>query len=125
MEGLAAVAFTGGSPKGRPSLSEGKFLTYCERRGDRICFLVHVPELRNYRGETREALLKFAWLLAKDITKEARKPSDLKLGVGLRGAVAYGATAIGMGEGSPEKKTDAVLDDAPLYEFFVQPASAQ
>jgi hypothetical protein len=125
MEGVAAVAFTGGRPKGRPSFSEGRFLTYCERRGDRICFLVHVPELRNYRGETRDALLKIAWVLAKDITKETRKPSDLKLGVGLRGAVAYGATAIGMGEGSPDKKTAEVLDDAPLYEFFVQPAGAQ
>jgi len=121
MEGMAAIAFTGGRPKGRPSLSEGRFLTYCERRADRICFLVHVPELRNYKGETRDALLKIAWLLAKDITKEARKPSDLNLGVGLRGAVAYGGTAIGMGEGSPEKKTDEILDNASLYEFFAQP----
>jgi hypothetical protein len=32
MTSLSEILFTGGPSKGRPSLSEGKFLTYCERR---------------------------------------------------------------------------------------------
>jgi hypothetical protein len=121
MTSMSEILFTGGPPKGRPSLSEDKFLTYCERRADRICFLVHVPALRSYQGETRTTLLKIAWMAAKQVTKEARTPADLRVAVGLRGAVAYGATAMGMGESSPVNTIADVLDEKPLYEFFVDP----
>jgi len=123
MTSLSKVMFTGG-PKGGPSLSDDKFLTYCERRPGRICFLVHVPALRSYHGEARDALLKIAWLAARQVTKEARTPADLKLAVGLRGAVAYGATAMGMGEGAPVNHVAEVLDEKPLYEFFLDPGVA-
>jgi hypothetical protein len=123
MASMAEIMFTAKPSTGAPSLSDSKFLTYCERRPDRICFLVHVPGLRNYHGESRDALLKIAWIAAKGITKEARTPTDLKLAVGLRGALSYGAIATGMGESSPVNQTDAVLDSAPLHEYFVQTAS--
>jgi hypothetical protein len=123
MTSMSEILFTGGPSKRAPSLSEGKFLTYCERRPDRICFLVHVPALRSYQGEARTALLKIAWMAAKQVTKEARTPADLKIAVGLRGAVAYGATATGMGEGQPLNQVADVLDEAPLYEFFLEPAA--
>ena len=122
MTSMSEVLFTGGPPKGRPSLSEDKFLTYCERRPDRICFLVHVPALRSYQGDARNTLLKIAWMAARQVTKEARTPADLRLAVGLRGAVAYGATAMGMGESKPVNSIADVLDEKPLYEFFVDPA---
>jgi hypothetical protein len=121
MTNMSEVLFTGGPPKGRPSLSEDKFLTYCERRPDRICFLVHVPALRSYQGEARNTLLKIAWMAARQVTKEARTPADLKLAVGLRGAVAYGATAMGMGESTPVNNVAEILEEKPLYEFFVAP----
>ena len=113
MASLSEVMFTGGPSKGRPSLSDDKFLTYCERRPGRICFLVHVPALRSYQGEARSTLLKIAWTAAREVTKEARTPADLKLAVGLRGAVAYGATAMGMGEGTPVNAIAEILDEKP------------
>jgi hypothetical protein len=121
MTSMSEVLFTGGPRKGRPSLSEDKFLTYCERRPDRICFLVHVPALRSYQGEARNTLLKIAWMAARQVTKEERTPADLKLAVGLRGAVAYGATAMGMGESTPVNNVAEILEEKPLYEFFVVP----
>jgi hypothetical protein len=124
MSSLSEVMFTGGPSKGRPSLSDDKFLTYCERRPGRICFLVHVPALRSYQGEARKALLKIAWTAAREVTKEARIPADLKLAVGLRGAVAYGATAMGMGEGTPANAIAEILDEKPLYEFFLDAGGA-
>jgi hypothetical protein len=60
-------------------------------------------------------------MAAKEVTKEARTPADVKLAVGLRGAVAYGATAMGMGEGSPVNNVAEILDERPLYDFFVEP----
>jgi len=124
MASLSEVMFTGGPSKGRPSLSDDKFITYCERRPDRICFLVHVPALRSYQGEARSTLLKIAWMAARQVTKEARTPADLKLAVGLRGAVAYGATAMGMGEGTPVNAIAEILDEKPLYEFFLDAGGA-
>ena len=123
MASMSEILFTGGPSKSAPSLSEGKFLTYCERRGDRICFLVHVPALRSYQGQARTTLLKIAWMAARQVTKEARTPADLKLAVGLRGALAYGATATGMGEGTPVNAMDDILDEKPLYEFFLEPGA--
>lgn len=117
LQSMVAIGFTGGG-KGGPSLSEGKFLTYCEVRTDRICFLVHVPELRNYKGEVRDMLLKLSWLTAQQVTKERRKDHDVKVAIGLRGALSYGAVAVGMGEAEPQKTLAEVLDEKPLFEFF-------
>ena len=39
--------------------------------------------------------------------------------MGLRGAVAYGATAMGMGEGTPVNAIAEILDEKPLYAFFL------
>jgi hypothetical protein len=61
---------------------------------------------------------------AKQVTREAHTPADLKLAVGLRGAVAYGATGMGMGEAAPVNNVAEVLDEKPLYEFFLEPGVA-
>jgi hypothetical protein len=117
LKSMVAIGFTGGG-KGGPSLSEGNFLTYCEVRDDRICFLVHVPELRRYKGDVRDALVKIAWMTAQQVTEGRRKGHDVKLAVGLRGALSYGAVAAGMGEGEPQKTMAEALDEKPLFEFF-------
>jgi hypothetical protein len=124
MEALAELAFTGGGKKDAPSLTNGHFLTYCELRADRICFLVHVPDLRAYKGDVRLELLKLAWTTAKTVTAVERREKDRRLGVGLRGFVAYGAIATGMGEGTPVNATDEILDEAKLYDFFVPSGGA-
>jgi hypothetical protein len=124
MEAMAAIAFTRSGSKDAPSLTQGKFLTYCELHADRICFLVHVPELRNYHADVRDSLLRIAWLSAKQVTSDLRKEKDRRLAVALRGALFYGGIAIGMGETAPQQRTAETVDTSPLYDFFTEPAAA-
>jgi len=120
MKAAERVAFTGKDDKA-VSLSEGRFLTHVELRQDGVCFLVHVPQLRNYDGEVRRALLDIAWMAAKEATRDVRRDRDLQLAVGLRGALAYGAVAIGMGEGKPTQELASVVSTTPLHAFFAGP----
>ena len=121
MKSLDRIAFTGRNDRG-PSLSQGHFLTYVELREDSVCFLVHVPQLRAYDGEVRRSLLELAWMTAKEASRDARKGRDLRLGVGLRGAVAYGAVATGMGEGTPKQELATIVSTTPLEALFAGPA---
>ena len=121
MTSLDRIAFTGRDDRG-PSLSQGHFLTYVELRDESVCFLVHVPQLRAYDGEVRRSLLELAWMTAKEASRDARKGRDLRLGVGLRGAVAYGAVATGMGEGTPKQELGTIVSTTPLEALFDGPA---
>jgi len=123
IESLAGISFTGGGRKGGPSLTGNRFLTYCEVRADRICFLVHVPQLRNYRGDVRDSLIKLAWMCARQATSDLRKDADRKLAVGLRGSLLYGGLAVGPGNAKEPAltKNDSSVETAPLYEFFAGP----
>lgn len=95
---LQAVSFEGGKDEStRLSLSGGEFLTFCQVQPDSVAFLVHVPQLKAYKGESREALLGLAWSTAQEVTAELRQAGDRRLAVGLRGAVLYGALAAGQG----------------------------
>lgn len=95
---LQAVSFEGGKDESRRvSLSGGEFLTFCQVQPDGVAFLVHVPQLKAYKGEVREALLDLAWQTAREVTADLRRTADRKLAVGLRGAVLYGALASGQG----------------------------
>ena len=121
LEGMRHLLFTEGR-KGRPSLSQGHFLTYCQLSADRACFLVHVPGLKNFTAEARAHLLDVAWICAGTATSDLRPSRDRTLGVGLRGAVLYGGVAVGPGNGAAEKDSDRVADVARLYPFFTAPS---
>lgn len=116
------AAFTGGKDeKSRISLTGGNFITWCERRDDRVCFLVHVPQLKNYKGDVRDALVDLAWQAAREVAP----PEAKQIAIGLRGAVLYGAVAIGeRGSEHPAlcEVSGSVATD-PLLPFFA-PASA-
>ena len=81
-----------------------------------------MPQLRAYDGEVRRSLLDLAWMTAREASRDVRKDRDLRLGVGLRGAVAYGAVAVGMGEAKPTQELGSVVSTAPLEAFFTGPA---
>lgn len=123
IEPLAEISFTGGGRKGGPSLTGNRFLIHCELRNDRVCFLVHVPQLRNYRGDVRDSLIRLAWMCARQATSELRKDADRKLAVGLRGSLLYGGLAVGQGNSKEPSltKNESTVDAAPLYEFFEGP----
>jgi hypothetical protein len=116
---LQAKLFTGGS--GRSFASGGEFVTYCRQNPDSVAFIVHVPELRNYKEQrTREALGKLAWTTANGAAKalpfSSTNPAII---VGLRGFASYGPIWSGKLGGEPEVKTDDLDEKRRLYPFFL------
>jgi len=115
------IAFTGGREESAPSLTEGRFLTYCEVREGKVCFLVHVPELRHYTSSARAALGETAWAVARQAIESRPDAVTLRLGVGLRGVLLYGVVMTGPAQGP----TPPVVDDpSPLEAFFTGPLAA-
>ena len=106
--------FSGGKQRAI-SLTDGKFLTYCQVNENSCVFLVHVPQLRQYKGEARDALSEIAWAVAQAVTEESGLPEDAMLGVGLRGTLLYGPVMIhpiAAETASASRKKDE------LYQFF-------
>jgi hypothetical protein len=122
---LQAVMFTGGS--GHSFASGGEFVTYCRHNPDSVAFIVHVPELRNYKDvKTREALALLAWrtanTAANGLTFSSTNPALI---VGLRGFASYGPIWSGKLGGEPEVKTDDLDEQRRLYPFFISAGAAR
>ncbi len=120
---IAATAFTGGKASAL-STSKGEMLVHCQLSGDGCAFLVHVPELRQYRGEVREQLTSLAWQAAQSLV--ARQPTPpQRLAIGLRGGILYGPIAIGRASGPPASKVDAnrALPSELVPFFTVEPTA--
>jgi hypothetical protein len=122
IQSLQAASFTGGS--GHSFASGGEFVTYCRHNPDSVAFLVHVPELRNYKEpQTRELLANLAWTAANEAAKELpfsiESPTII---VGLRGFGSYGPIWSGQRGGAPKVKTDEIDEVRRLYPFFVSPS---
>lgn len=115
MELVRKIAFTGGRDEKAPSLTEGHFLTYCEVRQGKVCFLVHVPELRGYTSGARETLGKTTWALAQQTVESHPDAATMSLGVGLRGVLLYGIVMTGTVQGPTPPMVD---DPTPLEGFF-------
>jgi hypothetical protein len=115
---VRGITFTGGRGENAPSLTEGRFLTYCELRQGKICFLVHVPELRSYAANAREALARIAWTLAQQTVESRSDAATLRLGVGLRGLLLYGVVMTGTAQGPMPPVRDV---HTPLEAFFTGP----
>jgi len=110
--------FTGGSKLN--VATAGHFLTYCQADSTQVVFLCHVPDLRGYKKEVREALADLAWTLAQNIAQEHKRPKSVKLAVGLRGFTAYGPVWEGAVDGLPKEKSDGVLEKVRLYPYFAE-----
>jgi len=108
------------------SLSDGKFLTYCQLDGDRCAFLVHVPDLRKFDKDAKDSLGMVAWATAQSVimnTKLETKPTDIA--VGLRGVIFYDRVIVGSLPAEGQDVGDAVRfekegDDSKthLYSYF-------
>jgi hypothetical protein len=120
MKTMRQVLFSKSNGRG-PSLTDGEFLTYCHLTEDGVLFLVHVPELRKFTEDAQKSLLELSWVTARSTTKEFRGKRNVKLGVGLRGALLFGGLAIGSGSSqTPEQQdTSAAVDVSAFYPFFV------
>lgn len=114
--------------KGRESalsLTNGEFITYCQLRSDACVFLVHVPELRRFTGEAKEALAELAWANAQEVLQERAAPPPRTVAVGVKGAFLYNAILIGDYVADDTDPLEAIksrgsgFGDVPLlYPFF-------
>lgn len=107
------------------SLAKGEMLTYCQLNANSCVFLVHVPELRRFTREAKDALNKLAWMNAQSTLKSKAANSPKHLAVGVRGAVLYESIAVGVLVAEPSAANDGVRDRAAgmsglslLYPFF-------
>jgi hypothetical protein len=63
------------------------FRTFCYLQEDECVFLVHVPELRRFKPEAKQALAESAWVLAQGLLGE--RAARIRLAVALRGLASY------------------------------------
>lgn len=105
---VCAEAFSGGGK--RTLLTGGDFLTHCQDAPDRIVFLCHVPELRNYKSdESKKALGEIAWACARQSSAELDPEHRKTLVVALRGITSYGM--ILSGPSGAEKASSSEFND--------------
>lgn len=83
--------------KGRKSalsLTGGEFLTYVHLTDSACVFLVHVPSLRKFTDEAKEAMGQIAWHTAQALAADL-SPRRAKIAVGVRGALLYDRALLG------------------------------
>ena len=117
---MTRIAFTNPQKDETEIMTGGHVLAYVEVRADTICFLAHVPNLRNYRGEVRKSLLDLAWAAARASSRRAVPDRDMKLAVALRGTLLYGAIAVGSTsrEKPDSSEFEGAVSTSPLDLFF-------
>ncbi len=111
-------SFTGGKENRRFSLTGEDFLTYCRINDSSVVFLVHVPQLKRYKGEVRDSLLEIAWLIADQITEGHPQADDLEIAVGLKGTAVFGGSAVGKRGGEPQYENAFIIDETVFFKFF-------
>ncbi|MCM8535461.1 MAG: hypothetical protein NE334_05955 [Lentisphaeraceae bacterium] len=113
---LQAELFTGGKENRAFSMTKEKFLTYCKLDQEKMCLLVHVPQFKRYKGESRDALLMLAMTVVHKLIPEDRP--NLKLAVCLRGSVTYGGVIHGTFGSKPTLINEFSIPKETLYELF-------
>jgi len=120
LQQIIEQAFTGGKPGLGEMYQKRNVAVYCELREDQCAFLMSVPELRHYKSDALKALKQFAWLSAqKAIESSELKNKDIKIAVGLKGAIFYGPILIGKSSGEPTTEVEGISGMKSLYPFFV------
>jgi hypothetical protein len=90
------AAFEGGKKNGL-SMSRHEFLTYCELRDGQCIVMVHVPELRRFKTDAKDALAKLAWGMTQSaLRRQNAGAPDMKVLVGLRGIALYDRVMTGV-----------------------------
>lgn len=114
MKKMTDEFFTGGKQRA-VSLTQGKFLTYCRLNPDSCALLVHVPQLRQYKGDVRDTLSEIAWTAARAIAMQHEVADDATLAVGLRGTILYGPVMV---NSISAEATGSNLNSDALHRFF-------
>ena len=118
---LATDLFFEGGKQRAVSMTDGVFITYCRKDYKSCVLLVHVPQLRQYKGDVRDGLADVAWAVAQDVAADGGVAPDAELAVGLRGTLLYGPVMVGDMQGPPSQSG---LDRDDLYRFFAEEQAA-
>jgi hypothetical protein len=103
------------------SLTDGRFVVWCELHSDRCLFLVHVPSYRDFAQEAKRELESRAWELAQGTVQGTLQPDD-QLAVGLRGVALYGAILVGPASGNAAESPNYTRSERrELLAFFSGP----
>lgn len=123
MKSLREVAFESGKKSGY-SASKNQFLTFCDLRDSQCIILVHVPELRKFTADAKDAMCSLAWAQAQAaLRSQATAQAGMKLIVGVRGFALYERVmtgvyvpeAAGAGDGLTSSEKNA---KESLYQYF-------
>ncbi|MEQ1842785.1 MAG: hypothetical protein ABL994_20485, partial [Verrucomicrobiales bacterium] len=100
------------------SISGGEFLTYCQESEHGIAFLVHVPGLRKFTKEAKQAMSDAAWFAGNQAIAEM-KPAPENLAVAVKGLVLYETIMVGVPGGTEENPTTGIRERYPSHESSV------
>lgn len=114
-----------GHDKDRVFTRTDEFMVHCQHGAEGVAFLIHVPQFKRYRDEVRETLVNAAWAAARTATRDLEEGAPLKLGVGLRGGLLFGATAVGVTGSEPTITLGTTVAVEPLYPYFIGPPPPQ
>lgn len=112
--------FSGGKKNRTFSMTDDKFLTYCQVNENKVLFLVHVPQFKRYKGKTRDMLLELAWVVANNVTDGTPDGEEIEIAIGLKGSMMYGGSAIGKKNGTPKYENAFRVDKKKFYSYFVE-----
>ncbi|MBA2482754.1 MAG: hypothetical protein H0V44_18985 [Planctomycetes bacterium] len=115
---ITQTRFTGGKASAL-STSKGEVLVHCELSEGGCALIAHIPELRQYRSDVRDALATYAWAAAQQLVRSRSSASEFRLAVGLRGAALYGPVLVGRPVGPPASSDSGTSELEKLYLFFV------
>ncbi|MCB9235281.1 MAG: hypothetical protein H6581_26740 [Bacteroidia bacterium] len=112
--------FTGGKENRIFSMTGEHFLTYCKTDTvqNRVLFLVHVPQLKRYEDDAKDALMDMCWLDAAYLLEENGFSPSTYLCIGLRGSMFYKCTINGKIGGEPNKFSGGIAQSTDEFEGF-------
>ena len=92
---MRAVMFSENKGGSNVPLNDEGFVTYCLLNEDSCVFMVHVPSLRKYEENARDAIADMTWRAANGILAKHKFREGNKLAVGTKGVVNYHRIDVG------------------------------
>jgi|GEM_PF-3716162 len=78
------------------ALDANGFTAVCSVRGDTAVFLLHVPDLRKFADDAKEAMGKMAWFAARTGWAELPEPRPSRICAAIKGIASYDRAVEGL-----------------------------
>lgn len=107
---------------GITNLDPMEYRAYCLLSEGKCALMVRIPKYRKFTDDAKDSLELLVWSVATEASSKYLEP-DVKLGIGLRGIIKWGASMTGdVGSETPKAKYKDKID--ALAEFFVPSPNA-